>query len=74
MNLWKSFWSRNNEDCQPYNFCGGGGNKFSRKARFFSPLVKLLRKVTKPRSFLSSLLSSAESSGLQLILTIPWQD
>ena len=43
-------------------------------ARFFSPLVKLLRKVTKPRSFLSSLLSSAESSGLQLILTIPWQD
>ena len=30
MNLWKSFWSRNNEDCQPFNFCGGGGNKFSR--------------------------------------------
>ena len=53
MNLWKSFWSRNNEDCQPFNFCGGGGNKFSRTAHFFSPLVKLLRKVTKPRSFLS---------------------
>ena len=67
MNLWKSFWSKNNEDRQPFNFR-------NLVARFFSPLFKLLRKVTKPRSFLSSLLSSAESSGLQLILTIPWQD
>ena len=27
MDLWQLFWSRNNEDCQPFNFCGG--KKFS---------------------------------------------